>query len=53
MNLLFHPDVKEDIEQIDNSIQPYLKKSLKKIKKSPELGKPLGNTNNKNLVGCL
>ena len=50
---LFFPKCKIRYDWIDNSIQPYLKKTLKKIKKSPELGVPLGNTNNKDLAGCL
>jgi len=53
MELKFHPQVKNDIESLDGSVKSKLKKKLKKIKKSPELGKPLGNKGSLNLSGCL
>ncbi|WP_243727703.1 hypothetical protein [Halanaerobium saccharolyticum] len=43
MKLKFHPEVKDDINNLDGSVKPRLKSTLNKIKKSPELGKPLGN----------
>lgn len=53
MKLIFHPNVKNDIEFLDSSIKSHLKKILKKIKNTPELGKPLGNKGNIYLSGCL
>ena len=40
MKLKFHPEVKNDIDNLDGSVKPRLKSTLNKIKKSPELGKP-------------
>ena len=53
MELVFHPAVKGDIDKLDGSINKRLKKILRKIKNSPELGKPLGNKDNLDLSGCL
>lgn len=53
MELIFHPDVKDDIASLDGSTKNRLKKILKKIKNAPELGKPLGNKGNIDLSGCL
>jgi len=53
MELIFHPDVKDDIASLDGSTKNRLKKILKKIKNAPELGKPLGNKGNLDLSGCL
>jgi mRNA-degrading endonuclease RelE of RelBE toxin-antitoxin system len=53
MELIFHPDVKDDIALLDGSIKNRLKKVLKKIKNAPELGKPLGNKGNIDLKSCL
>src|SRR5690554_5388 len=53
MELIFHPDVKDDIASLDGSTKNRLKKILKKIKNAPELGKPLGNKDNLDLSGCL
>mgnify|MGYP000889802539 CR=1 FL=1 len=53
MELIFHPDVKDDILSLDGSTKNRLKKILKKIKNAPELGKPLGNKGNIDLSGCL
>ena len=40
MKLKFHPEVKNDIDNLDGSVKPRLKNTLNKIKRSPELGKP-------------
>lgn len=53
MELIFHPEVKNDIKKLDGSIKNRLKKTLKKIKRAPDLGKPLGNKSNMDLSGCL
>lgn len=53
MELIFHPEVKNDIASLDGSTKNHLKKILKKIKNAPELGKPLGNKSNIDLSGCL
>lgn len=53
MKLVFHPDVRNDVDNLDSSIKVRLKKILKKIKNAPELGKPLGNKGNLDLSGCL
>ena len=53
MDLLFHPEVKNDINNLDGSIKKRLKKILKKIKRAPELGKPLGNKGDVDLSGCM
>jgi len=53
MELVFHPEVKNDIASLDGSTKNRLKKILKKIKNAPELGKPLGNKGNIDLSGCL
>ena len=53
MDLLFHPEVKNDIKNFDGSIKKRLKKTLKKIKRAPELGKPLGNKGDVDLSGYM
>ena len=53
MELLFHPEVKNDINDLDGSVKKRLKKILKKIKRAPELGKPLGNQVNIDLSGLF
>ena len=53
MEMIFHPDVKDDIGVLDGSTKKLLKKILKKIKNAPELGKPLGNKGNIDLSGCF
>jgi len=53
MKLKFHPEVKNDIDNLDGSVKPRLKNTLNKIKRSPELGKPLGNKSGIDLSGCL
>ncbi|MGM0445150.1 MAG: type II toxin-antitoxin system RelE/ParE family toxin [Bacillota bacterium] len=52
MKLLFHPEIRDDINQLDRSIKVYLKKALNKLKKSPELGIPLGNKGDLDSAGC-
>lgn len=51
--LIYHPLVKEDLKQLNNSIRIEVFKKIEKIKQSPELGKPLGNKNGMNLTGLL
>jgi mRNA interferase RelE/StbE len=53
MELIFHPEVKDEIEELDGSIKKRLKKTLKKIKRARNLGKPLGNQGNIDLSDCL
>lgn len=53
MELIFLPDVKNDIASLDGSTKNRVKKIWKKIKNAPELGKPLGNKGNIDLSGCL
>ena len=53
MKLKFHPEIKNDINNLDGSIKPVLKSTLNKIKKSPELGQPLGSKGDLDLSGCL
>ena len=53
MEIVFHPDVKSDIEDLDGNIKNRFKKTLKKIKRAPNLGKPLGNQRNIDLSNCL
>lgn len=53
MEIVFHPDIKEDIDDLDGSIKNRLKKIIKKIKRAPELGKPLGNKDDLDLSGCF
>jgi mRNA interferase RelE/StbE len=53
MKLKFHPEVKNDINNLDGSVKPRLKSTLNKIKRSPELGKLLGNKSGIDLSGCL
>jgi len=53
MEIVFHPEIKEDIKDLDGNIKNRLKKTLKKIKRAPRLGKPLGNQGNIDLSNCL
>jgi len=53
MKLKFHSEVKNDIDNLDGSVKSRLKNTLNKIKRSPELGKPLGNKGSIDLSGCL
>lgn len=49
--LKLHPQVEEDLKELDNSLQILVFKKLKQIQSSPQLGLPLGNKNNMNLSG--
>ena len=49
--IINHPLIKEDIKQLNHSIQILVLKKLKQLQSSPELGKMLGNKNNMNLTG--
>ncbi|MCK8824865.1 type II toxin-antitoxin system RelE/ParE family toxin [Fuchsiella alkaliacetigena] len=53
MEMIFHPQVKDDIKELDGSVKKRLKKVLKKIKRAPELGKPLGSRGDIDLSSCL
>ena len=53
MELVFHPKVKDDIDNLDGTIKNRLKKIIRRIKRAPELGKPLGHKGNIDLSGCL
>lgn len=53
MDLIFHPNVKDDIASLDGSIKKQLKKVLQKVKEAPELGLPLGHKGKTNLSNCL
>lgn len=52
MKLVFHPEVIKDISKLDGNLKKFAKKALKKIKISPELGKPLANKGDIDLSGC-
>ena len=47
----FLEEAKTDLKNFDRSQQIFVLKQLKKIEKSPELGKLLGNKNGYNLSG--
>jgi mRNA interferase RelE/StbE len=47
----FLEEAKADLKSFDRSQQIFVLKQLKKIEKSPELGKLLGNKNGYNLSG--
>jgi mRNA interferase RelE/StbE len=49
--LKYHPLIEEDLKQLNNSVRIEVFKKLEKVKKSPEIGKPLGNKNGLNLTG--
>ncbi|TDX43021.1 type II toxin-antitoxin system RelE family toxin [Orenia marismortui] len=53
MEIIFHPEVKDDIKELDGNIKNRLKKTLEKIKRAPRLGKPLGKQSNIDLSNCL
>ena len=46
--LIFHPKIPQDIEQFDRSVQKQIQGKLEKIRKNPELWKPLIGE----LAGC-
>lgn len=47
----YHPLIKEDLRQLNNSVRIEVFKKLQQIQKSPELGKPLGNKKGMDLSG--
>jgi len=47
----FHPEAKEELKNLNNSIQILFTKKLKQILNRPELGIRLGNRNNLKLTG--
>lgn len=49
--LKLHPQIEDDLKELDYSLQIQVFKKLKQIQQSPELGLPLGNKNNMNLSG--
>ncbi len=51
-NIVFKDDAKKDLKEFSNNQHLLIAKQLKKISKSPELGKPLGNKNGYDLSGC-
>ena len=53
MEIVFHPEAKNDIKKLDGSVKKRLKKTLKKIKRAPGLGKPLGSKGDIDLSSCL
>jgi len=50
-NFKFHPEAKEELKKLNNSIQILFTKKLKQILNAPEIGIKLGNKNNLNLTG--
>jgi len=50
-NFKFHPQAKEELKKLNNSIQILFTKKLKQILNTPEIGIKLGNKNNLNLTG--
>jgi len=50
-NFDFHPEAKEELKKLNNSIQILFTKKLKQILNTPEIGIKLGNKNNLNLTG--
>ena len=51
-SLVFKDEAKNDLKNFAKSQHLLIAKQLKKIIKSPELGKILGNKNGYNLSGC-
>jgi len=49
--LNIHPEIEEDLREIDHSLRIQVFKKLKQIQQSPELGLPLGNKYNMDLTG--
>jgi len=47
----FHPEAKEELKKLNNSIQILFTKKLKQILNAPEIGINLGNKNNLKLAG--
>ena len=50
-NFEFHPEAKEELKKLNNSIQILFTKKLKQILNTPEIGIKLGNKNNPKLTG--
>ena len=50
--IVFKDDAIKDLYKLSSNQQTLIAKQLKKISKSPELGKLLGNKNGYNLSGC-
>jgi len=50
-NFEFHPEAKEELKKLNNSIQILFTKKLKQILNTPEIGIKLGNKNNLKLTG--
>ncbi len=46
----FHPEAKEELKNLNYSIQLLFTKKLKQVLNTPEIGIKLGNKNNLNLV---
>lgn len=51
--LAFHPKVKADIDSFDGSVRQLIYKALHRIQESPDIGKPLGNSEGRTLTGLL
>lgn len=49
--LNLHPNVENDLNELDRALQIQVFKKLKQLLITPELGIPLGNKNNMNLSG--
>ena len=50
-NFEFHPEAKEELKRLNNSIQILFTKKLKQILNAPEIGIKLGNKNKLKLAG--
>jgi len=50
-NFEFHPEAKEELKKLNNSIQILFTKKLKQVLNAPEIGIKLGNKNNLKLSG--
>ena len=50
-NFEFHPEAKEELKKLNNSIQILFTKKLKQVLNAPEIGIKLGNKNNLKLTG--
>jgi mRNA interferase RelE/StbE len=46
-----HPDIEDDLKELDHSLRVQVFKKLKQLQNSPQLGLPLGNKNNMDLSG--
>ena len=46
-----HPEIKNDLNQLDHSLRLLVFKKLKQLQNAPTLGLPLGNKNNMDLTG--